>query len=376
MPTGPPRVLIAGGGVAGLEAALALRALAGDRVAITLVAAQPRFVYRPLSVGVPFGGAATAGVDLLAIADDRRFDLLLDRVEAIDLDRSSLRTAAHGALPYDHAVLALGARPLSALPGALTFRGPQDVARFGELLGTLEHGDGGRIAFVARSATSWTLPLYELALMTARWATRRELDCQVLVVTPEQTPLEALGDEGSARMREALDRARVELYLGTVVDRVDDGVLWEPVEGAIPADLVVALPVLTGPRVAGLPRDPLGFVPVDGYGRVEAASTTYAVGDMTAHPVKQGGLAAQQADVAAACIAADVGAAAPPEPYEPVLRALVLTGGAPLFLRNPPADGPEWPAEDPAIPWWPPHKVMGAHLAPYLAAHHELLERR
>ena len=51
---GQKRVLIAGGGVAALEAALALRHLAEDRVRIELLAPEPRFWYRPLAVAAPF----------------------------------------------------------------------------------------------------------------------------------------------------------------------------------------------------------------------------------------------------------------------------------------------------------------------------------
>ena len=50
----PHRVVIAGGGVAGLEALLALRALAGDRVALTLVSRAPDFFYRPAAVAESF----------------------------------------------------------------------------------------------------------------------------------------------------------------------------------------------------------------------------------------------------------------------------------------------------------------------------------
>src|SRR5215207_7711434 len=49
------RVVIAGGGVAGIEALLALRDLAGDRAKLTLVAPQPDFLYKPLLVEEPFG---------------------------------------------------------------------------------------------------------------------------------------------------------------------------------------------------------------------------------------------------------------------------------------------------------------------------------
>ena len=49
------KALIVGGGVAGLEAMLALRALAPDLVDVELVSAERHFYYRPLAVAEPFG---------------------------------------------------------------------------------------------------------------------------------------------------------------------------------------------------------------------------------------------------------------------------------------------------------------------------------
>jgi sulfide:quinone oxidoreductase len=48
------QVVIAGGGIAGLEALMALRDLAADRVALTLVAPDPEFTYKPFTVEEPF----------------------------------------------------------------------------------------------------------------------------------------------------------------------------------------------------------------------------------------------------------------------------------------------------------------------------------
>src|SRR5690349_4263532 len=45
------RVLIAGGGVASIEAALALRDLCGDRVSVEVFSPSHEFVYRPYAVG-------------------------------------------------------------------------------------------------------------------------------------------------------------------------------------------------------------------------------------------------------------------------------------------------------------------------------------
>jgi hypothetical protein len=89
---------------------------------------------------------------------------------------------------------------------------------------------------------------------------------------------------------------------------------------------------------------------------------------MTTFPIKQGGLAAQQADAAAEAVAAAFGVAADPAAFRPVLRALLLTGGRPLFLEAGLAGGggETSKASDEAL-WWPAGKIVGRHLAPFLA---------
>jgi sulfide:quinone oxidoreductase len=169
------------------------------------------------------------------------------------------------------------------------------------------------------------------------------------------------GDEASAQVAAALADRGVRLRTGVSPHRVGDGRLWLALERSEPADLAVALPRLAGPAVDGLPCDAEGFVAVDEVGRVHLVDDVYAVGDMADHPIKQGGLATQQADVAAAAVARWAGSPVPVGTYTPVLRALLLTGGEPLCLRNPP--GPD------DSPWWPPHKISGTYLPSYLATH-------
>jgi sulfide:quinone oxidoreductase len=92
----------------------------------------------------------------------------------------------------------------------------------------------------------------------------------------------------------------------------------------------------------------------------------WAAGDTTNFPIKQGGLAAQQADVAAEAIAAEAGADVQPRPFHPVLRGVLLTGRGSQWIRRD-LETDEGDTERHAL-WWPPTKIAGRYLAPYLTA--------
>jgi predicted transcriptional regulator len=147
----------------------------------------------------------------------------------------------------------------------------------------------------------------------------------------------------------------------------EDGLLTMLPDGGMPADHVVALPRLYVPPIAGVPQTYEGFVPVDRHGRVSGLPGVWAAGDVTSFPVKQGGIATQQADAAAESIAAAAGAPVRPAPFRPVLRGLLLTGGAARFLRGDPAARGEESLAATEPLWWPPAKIVGRHLAPFLA---------
>ena len=130
---------------------------------------------------------------------------------------------------------------------------------------------------------------------------------------------------------------------------------------------VVTLPLIAGPQLAGVPTDAHGFVPVDGFGRVQGLEGVYCAGDAADFPVKQGGLATQQADAIAEHVAALAGAPVAPQQFRPVLRGRLMTGTADRFLRHAVAggDGGGEVSEDEL--WWPPAKVSGRYIAPWLA---------
>lgn len=368
MPSCPTRVLVAGGGVAGLETLLALQALAGARVEIELLTPERHFTYRPLAVAEPFRPGSVQRLPLSAVAADRGVVLHRDALARLVPGERSVETQGGARLEYDVLVLALGARPVEAIAGALTFRGPQDTDRVAKIVRRVRDGTIRRVAFVVPPGTAWALPAYELALQTAAAVRADAPGADLILVTAEPAPLAAFGNESGSVVGAMLAARGVELRTGAVAEELADGRLWLGL-GSLEVDAVIALPRLVGPRLGGAPSDPLGFVPVDPFTRVRGLDGVHAVGDIAAHALKQGGLAAQQADVAAAVIAAGTGADVRPRPYRPLLRGLLLTGGEPLHLRHDPAGASD--AHDELL-WWPSGKIAGRHLSPYLAQHLEL----
>jgi sulfide:quinone oxidoreductase len=101
---------------------------------------------------------------------------------------------------------------------------------------------------------------------------------------------------------------------------------------------------------------------------VRGRTGVYAAGDATDFPVKQGGIAAQQAEAVAQHVAARCGAPIEPAPFAPILRGMLLTGAAPHFVRSRAAAGDDAVLASWEPLWWPPTKIAGRHLAPYLVA--------
>ena len=335
-PSSRGQVVIVGGGVAALETLMALRDLAPDAVSVTLVAAEPDFVFRPMSVAEPFGLGEAQRYPLRRVVDDFGGSLVQAGVASVDAAARRIVLRSGDTIGYDTLVLAPGARMLPAFDAAVTFGGPQSAAAMRALLDELEAGSAWRFAFVVPTLVGWALPLYELALLTARHAAQKRLERQLVLVTPEPRPLALFGDRASATVAEMLAAAGVEFVGESQVEPVERAVRLLPSGRMVPTDRLVALPLLRGPRLDGV----------------------YAAGDATNFPIKQGGLATQQADAVAEHGAAHYGARLDPAPFRPVLRGMLFAGGADRYLRTDAA------AAQPL--WWPPTKIAGRYLAPYV----------
>jgi sulfide:quinone oxidoreductase len=374
------KVVIVGGGVAALEAAFCLKDLAGDLVSTTIIAPNEEFVYVPMAVQEPFGHPLAERYPLARVAKDAGAQLCSDTFAWLESEFFIAHTTGGEQLPYDALLLAPGASVYANLRYTITL----DPHRLDhQLHGVLQDIEGGNlhsVGFVIPDGPVWPLPIYELALMCAMRAHETSADVEITIVTPEPAPLAAFGPVVAEYVAKLLTSSGVT----TIVSRHStvDGpglIAMHPAEALhvdpmkrgeeIHADRVIGLPQLFGPHCPGVPtHSARGFISTDEHGSVPDTNRVFAAGDATDFPIKFGGIAAQQADVAAQSIAALAGAKIQPETFEPELRALLLTGGRPLILSARPSGSTATHSEVAEVPGGvsPPAKIAAEYLGPYL----------
>jgi sulfide:quinone oxidoreductase len=362
------RVLIVGGGVAALECALALADLASELTAVSVLAPNTEFVYRPMTVREPFALPAARRYPTAPIVGDAGAELIADELAWVEPARSVVHTAGGQQIGYDVLVLALGAHIRARYAHAITI---DDRALDEPLHGLIQDIEGGYVnslAFVAPARMAWPLPLYEIALMTAGRAYDMNVELATTLVTPEDSPLAIFGAAASEGVAEALRNARIETINSAYAEVPRTGeVVIHPGERHLEVDRIVALPELYGPSVRGVEVSEHGFLRVDASCRMLEHERIFAAGDATDFAVKHGGIASQQADAVAQSIAAMAGAPVTVEPFHPVLRGMLLTAGKPLYLTARITGGQGFSSEISEQPLWsPPSKISARYLAPYL----------
>jgi sulfide:quinone oxidoreductase len=325
-----PRIVVVGGGFAGLEAAFTLRERLGPRSRITIVSDETVFTFRPDTVYVPFGGDPVA-LTFSIVEPTRRQQIPLIASRVQDIDPASRQLNLHGEeMEYDVAVLATGAsmrlrdvpglaehgillwKPNTTLPLRWALRDlRRDVLRGREMT----------VALLVPPGNLWSGPLYELTLMLETWLRRQKIRDRVRIelVTHEPAFADALGPRMHAEIERAFTRRGIGARTGARVVEVHERVLRHADGRTTEFDLLIALPPYeSSARFESLPVDGRGFVRVErDTGRVAGLDDVYVIGDAADFPVKQAHLAIGQADAAAEAIVAGMEARAPRFGFRP-----------------------------------------------------------
>lgn len=345
-----------------MEAAFALHALAGARVAVTILAPEAEFV-------APEDGpdiAPPRRYPLDAIATDAGAEHLPDAFRWLDATERIVHTRAGRELPYDALLLALGARARPAFRHALTLdarRLHEQAARLGN---EIRQGTVRSVAALVPSTTGWALPIYQLCLWLARLGRELASPLAITLLTPEEAPLAVFGDPVSTAVGNLLEEEGISAITSVACEVREPGVVsLRPGVNLLRADRIVALPGLSGPSTPGVPKRARGgFLSVDVQGRVRGLHDVYAAGDATEFTVKTAVAAAAQADLAAGTIAAAAGAAVDSAAEAPVIRG-ALRGERQTVHLSAQLLGVQGCHSQ--LTGGPERSPFARHLAPYLA---------
>lgn len=325
-----PRIVVVGGGFAGLESAFALRRRLHGRARITLVADETIFTFKPNGIHVPFGADPMEPALLLPEALRRRdIELVAGRVQALDAERRQLRTIDE-VIPYDFAIVATGARTRpreirGLAERAITIGPPSEMLRLRyalrELLVPAPLMRATQVVFVVAPGNQWSGPVYELALMLDTWLRQRQVRrrIELHVVTAESRYAAALGPHMHTVIAGEFARRHIHGYPGATVTEVS-GSKVRLVEGsAVPFDvLVAAAPHAAAMALPELPSDARGFLRVESATRqVLDHPDIFAVGDAADFPLKQAYLALLQAHAGVEALVARLRGVAPAFAFEP-----------------------------------------------------------
>lgn len=364
MPDTNAEIVIAGGGVAAIEAVLALRALGGDAPRLTLVSASPTFRMPALAALKPFARGHSDELSLPEFMAEHGGRFVEARIAAVDTERRALVLDHGDELGYDELLVAIGGQPVKGTDQGTGF----DPSAHGAVAGIasdLELGWAESVAVIIPDGPSWPLPGYEIALqLAAQIGGPVAADGKVHLFIPTEEPVPFFGPRVSGEIRDVLAQAGVLLHTGVAASVVRTGLVERgPDLPPIKVDRVLAMPRIVGPAIPGLPNDDDGFITVDAHARVAGAAHVHAAGDGTTIQYKFGALACQQADTAVADLLASLGYDVEAGPLDPVYDARLVTADRELILHHDPSGAGRPPARWPAGA-----KIAGRYLTEYLEA--------
>jgi sulfide:quinone oxidoreductase len=271
---------------------------------------------------------AARSVALPRAAEEAGSAFVETTLETVDAKAKTVLASSGERLAYDALVLGIGAEAVPALHHVTTWDDRSDSKVLGGLLRDFEEGYAERLAVVIPQGPGWPLRGYELALMVTLSAYDMSVDVQTTIVQPEPSPLALLGDRAVGAIGAELERAGIAVASAEHVSIERDhftGLVLQPSGQRVEVDRVLAMPILRGRTVSGIPVDGYGLIPIDAFCHVPRLDRVWAVGDCTSYPLKSGGVSAEQADVVAGDIAAIAGADVEPRSFDPG-HALELAG--------------------------------------------------
>ncbi len=325
-------IVVLGGGVGGLVAAVETKKSLGDRARVILIDRKKNFQFPPSFPWLVTGFREPAQVQRpLESLRSKGIEVREAEVNGLDVRARVVHTST-GSVPFDQLIIALGAEyDTELVPGysrwAHHMYDLDSAVRMGEAVRAFS---GGKILIgIARLPYKCPAAPYEMAFLLDDLYRQRGMRDRVELglFSPEGNPLPAAGPENGNRVAEMLRERAISYHPKHKVWEIGERTVSFEEGAPIAFDLLICIPPHRAPKVvveAGL-TDGSGWVPVDPRTLQTKEPGVYAVGDITVVPTphgyvpslpKAGVFAHGQAKIVAHNISAEIGGRLHPETWD------------------------------------------------------------
>ncbi len=286
------KVLVLGGGFAGVEAAIYLRKQELD---VTLVSERDYFYIYPTSIWIPTGEVTKedVSVPLDKIAFKHGFKLIIDPVVSFEAKEKRVTLESGRVLDdYAYIVVALGQDKMKhkGMEHTLSICGkPEEAEELYKRLDALVLKDSGKIAmgFGGNPKDSSAVrggPAFEVLFNVHNFLKNKGIreNFELTFFAPMEKPGQKMGDKALVMMDKMFGMTNIKKKVGTkITEFIEDGILFEDGEKIV-SDLTMFISAGTGHSIlaeSGLPLSAAGFVVTNKYNEIEGFEGIYAIGD-------------------------------------------------------------------------------------------------
>lgn len=286
------KVLVLGGGFAGVEACIYLRK---NGHSVTMVSDRGYFYIYPTSIWIPTGEVSRADVSipLSHLGSKHGFDVIVDKILKVEAKAKKVTLESGAVLEgFDDIIIAMGQSKLKSkgVENTLSICGkPEEADEIYLKLQQLIAKGGGKLAFgfggnpKDKSAVRGG-PAFEVLFNVHNYLKKKKVRDQfeLTFFAPMAKPGEKMGEKALVMMDKMFKMTNINKKVGSkIVDFLPDGVLFE--DGSkLESDLTMFISAGTGHEVlssSDLPLCDTGFVMTNEYNEVEGFEGIWAIGD-------------------------------------------------------------------------------------------------
>ena len=286
------KVLVLGGGFAGVEAAIYLKK---QNLEVTLVSDRDYFYIYPTSIWIPTGDVTRedVSVPLDKLAMKHGFQLIVDPVTKFEADEKKVTLESGRVLEeYTYIVVALGQDKLqhNGMEHTLSICGkPEEATALYEKLDALILKKEGKIAmgFGGNAKDTSAVrggPAFEVLFNVDTYLKKKNVreNFELTFFAPMEKPGQKMGENALVMMDKMFKMTNIHKKVGSKIKMFEaDGIAFE--DGTkIESDLTMFIAAGTGHNIlldSGLPLSDAGFIVTNEYNEIEGFEGIYAIGD-------------------------------------------------------------------------------------------------